>query len=78
MEPTVGQIQAFAFSFTPQGWLPCNGQLLPIPEFTVLYSLIGITYGGDGKNTFGLPKLPPLGPQGPYYFIAVFGQVPQQ
>jgi hypothetical protein len=76
MEPFIGQIQAFAFSFTPQGWLPCHGQLLPIPEYTVLFSLIGNTYGGDGKTTFALPKLAPLGPKGPYYFIAVGGQLP--
>jgi microcystin-dependent protein len=78
MNAYIGQVQTFAFSFTPQGWLPCNGQLLPIPEYTVLFSLIGVNYGGDGKTNFALPKLSPLGPKGPYYFISVGGHVPQK
>ncbi len=57
MEPFVGQIQAFGFDFAPRGWAKCEGQLLPINENTSLYSLLGTTYGGDGRNTFGLPDL---------------------
>ena len=78
MQPFLGQIQAFAFSFAPQGWLPCNGQLLPIQQNTALYQLLGTLYGGDGQNTFALPKLAPIAPQGPSYFIAMEGVFPQQ
>jgi len=76
MEPFVGQIELFAFSFAPEGFAPCNGALLPISENTVLYSLLGTTYGGDGKTTFGLPNLAPVTPQGPGYYIAVYGVAP--
>jgi microcystin-dependent protein len=74
--PFIGQIQAFPFSFAPQGWLPCNGQLLPIQQNTALYDLIGTTYGGDGQTTFALPKLAPIAPQGPSYCIAIEGVYP--
>ena len=76
MEPFVGLVQIFAFPFAPQGWAPCNGQLLQIAEFDVLFNLIGTTYGGDGTTTFALPKLAPLGPKGPGYYISLFGQAP--
>ena len=56
-EPYVGQIIAVGFNFAPEGWLLCNGQLLPISQYDVLYSLIGTTYGGDGVSTFALPDL---------------------
>jgi len=55
MDPFIGQIQYFGFSFTPRGWAPCNGQLLPVSSNTALFSLLGTTYGGDGRTTFGLP-----------------------
>lgn len=57
MEPYVGQIQAFGFNFAPRNWAFCNGQLLPITQNTALFSLLGTTYGGDGRTTFGLPDL---------------------
>ncbi|GGX36119.1 phage tail protein [Undibacterium squillarum] len=57
MDPYVGEITLFAFNRVPQGWLPCNGQLLPIAQYTALYSLLATTYGGDGKTTFALPDL---------------------
>jgi microcystin-dependent protein len=47
----------YAFNFAPTGWAFCNGQLLPISQNTALFSLLGTTYGGDGKATFGLPNL---------------------
>ncbi len=47
----------FAGNFAPAGWMLCQGQLLPISEFEVLFNLIGTTYGGDGQSTFGLPDL---------------------
>lgn len=57
MEPFLGQIQPFAFNFAPRGWAQCDGQILPISTSTALFSLIGTTYGGDGRTTFGLPDL---------------------
>ena len=57
MEPFIGQIQAFGFNFAPRGWALCDGQLLSIANFQALYSLLGTTYGGDGRTTFGLPDL---------------------
>ncbi len=57
MDPLIGQIQAFGFNFAPRGWMQCNGQLLSIAQYTALFSLIGTTYGGDGRTTFALPDL---------------------
>jgi microcystin-dependent protein len=57
MEPFLGQIQAFGFNFAPRGWAFCDGQLLPISSNTALFSLLGTTYGGDGRSTFALPDL---------------------
>lgn len=57
MEPFLGQIQAFGFNFPPRGWAFCDGQLLPIAQNTALFSLLGTTFGGDGRTTFGLPDL---------------------
>src|SRR5580704_4426905 len=60
--PYLGQVELFAFDFAPQGWAPCNGQLLPISQNVALFQLIGKTYGGNGVNTFALPNLPPRSP----------------
>ncbi len=57
MDPFIGQIQAFGFNFAPKGWAFCDGQLLPIAQNTALFSLLGTTYGGDGRTTFALPDL---------------------
>jgi microcystin-dependent protein len=57
MEPYIGQIQLFAFGWAPVGWQVCAGQLLPIASNTALFSLLGTTYGGDGRTTFALPDL---------------------
>jgi microcystin-dependent protein len=57
MEPYAGEIRLFAGNYTPEGWLFCRGQLISIQEFEVLYMLLGTTYGGDGKSTFGIPNL---------------------
>ena len=56
-QPFVAEIRIFAGNFAPKGWAQCNGQLLPISQNTALFSLLGTTYGGDGKSNFGLPKL---------------------
>ncbi|MBT8188695.1 MAG: phage tail protein [Croceitalea sp.] len=57
MNPFLGQIQPFGFNFAPRGWATCEGQLLPISQNTALFSLLGTTFGGDGRTTFGLPDL---------------------
>jgi microcystin-dependent protein len=57
MDPCIGQIQVFGFNFAPKGWAFCDGQLLPISQNTALFSLLGTTYGGDGRTTFALPDL---------------------
>jgi microcystin-dependent protein len=56
-DPFVGEIRMFGFSFAPQGWALCNGQLLPIAQNQALFSLLGTTYGGNGTTTFALPDL---------------------
>jgi microcystin-dependent protein len=78
--PFVAEIRIFPFNFAPKGWAFCQGQLLPISQNTALFSLLGTTYGGDGKSTFGLPNLEgasPLCPgQGPglsQYFLGQEG-----
>ena len=62
MEEFIGTIKAFAFNFAPRGWAQCNGQLLAIAQNQPLFSLIGTTYGGDGRTTFALPDLRGRGP----------------
>lgn len=56
-DPFVGEIRLFGFPRVPDGWLACNGQIISIANYDVLYSLIGTAYGGDGLQTFGLPDL---------------------
>jgi len=55
--PFVAEIRCFAFNFAPTGWAQCDGQLLPISQNTALFSLLGTTYGGNGRSNFGLPNL---------------------
>jgi microcystin-dependent protein len=56
-EPFLSEIRIMSFNFAPQGWAMCNGQLLPINQNQALFSLLGTTYGGDGRQTFALPDL---------------------
>jgi microcystin-dependent protein len=56
-QPFVGQVIRVGFNFAPSGWMQCQGQLLPIDQFSTLFNLIGTTYGGDGQSTFALPDL---------------------
>lgn len=56
-DPFVAEIRIFPFNFAPKGWMRCDGQLLPISQNTALFSLLGTTYGGDGRSTFALPNL---------------------
>ena len=67
--PFLGEIRAFPFNFAPKGWAFCDGQLMPISQNTALFSLLGTTYGGDGRTTFALPNLQGNAPLG-------FGQGP--
>jgi microcystin-dependent protein len=55
--PYLSEIRMMSFNFAPKGWALCNGQLLPINQNQALFSLLGTTYGGDGRTTFGLPNL---------------------
>lgn len=64
-EPFVAEIRIFAGNFAPRGWAFCNGQLLPIAQNTALFSLIGTTYGGDGRSTTALPNLQGRAPMHP-------------
>lgn len=57
MEGTIGEIRLFAGNFAPRTWAFCDGQLLAIASNTALFSILGTTYGGDGRTTFGLPDL---------------------
>jgi microcystin-dependent protein len=56
-DPFIGQIQMVGFNFAPRGWAFCDGQLLAISQNQALFALIGTTYGGDGRTSFGLPDL---------------------
>ena len=77
-DPFVAEIRIFPFNFAPKGWAWCNGQLLPISQNTALFSLLGTTYGGDGKSTFALPNLQGSAPihagQGPGLSLYDLGQ----
>lgn len=75
METFLGSILLVPYNFTPARWAPCNGQIMSIREHTALFSLLGTQFGGDGINTFALPKL-----EGPaeelHYIIAMEGIYP--
>lgn len=57
MDAYLGTVQSFAFSYAPQGWQICRGQIMSIQQSSALFTLLGMTYGGDGRTTFGLPNL---------------------
>lgn len=77
-DPFVAEIRVFGFTFPPRGWATCDGQVMPISQNTALFSLVGTTYGGDGRTTFGLPDLKgraPMHPnQGPGLSPRVLGE----
>lgn len=56
-DPFIGEIRMFAGTYAPRNWALCDGQLIPISDFQMLYSLLGTNYGGDGCSTFGLPDM---------------------
>ena len=70
----VGEIRIFAGDYAPTGWAMCNGQLMPISQNTALFSLLGTTYGGDGRSTFALPD---LRGRAPMQFGQGFGLTPR-
>jgi microcystin-dependent protein len=78
MDQFVGQVIAVGFNFPPAGWVLCNGQLLSVSQYQVLFALIGTTYGGNGTTNFAVPNLQgrsPLGQgTGPGLPAAVIGQ----
>lgn len=63
-DPFYGEIRAFAFNYAPLNWAFCQGQTLPIPQNTELFSVIGTQFGGNGTTTFGLPNLQGMAPMG--------------
>jgi microcystin-dependent protein len=65
MDPFVAEIRIFPFNFAPKGWAWCDGQILPLSQNTALFSLLGTTYGGDGKSNFALPDLGGRAPMHP-------------
>jgi microcystin-dependent protein len=64
-DPFVAEIRIFPFNFAPKGWAWCDGQLMPLSQNTALFSLLGTTYGGDGKSNFALPDLQGCAPMHP-------------
>jgi microcystin-dependent protein len=65
MDPFVAEIRIFPFNFAPKGWAFCDGQILPLSQNTALFSLLGTTYGGDGKSNFALPDMQGSAPMHP-------------
>src|SRR4051794_36394112 len=65
MDPFVAEIRIYPFNFAPKGWAFCSGQILPLSQNTALFSLLGTTYGGNGKTTFALPNLQGSAPMHP-------------
>jgi microcystin-dependent protein len=78
-DPFVAEIRIFPFNFAPKGWAWCDGQLMPLSQNTALFSLLGTTYGGDGKSTFALPDMQGNAPvhagQGPGLSLYDLGQM---
>ena len=64
-DPFVAEIRIFPFNFAPRGWAWCDGQLMPLSQNTALFSLLGTTYGGNGKSNFALPDLQGRAPMHP-------------
>ena len=64
-DPFVAEIRIFPFNFAPKGWAWCDGQLMPLSQNTALFSLLGTTYGGNGKSNFALPDLQGRSPMHP-------------
>jgi len=79
MNPTLGEIQLYSFSFDVEQWSKCAGQIIEISQNQALYSLLETKYGGDGRITFALPDLRGAEPiPGMCYYIAMDGVYPQR
>lgn len=65
MEPFLGEVKIFGFNYAPRGWGFCDGGLVQISQFTALFSILGTTYGGDGRVSFALPNLQGRAPMHP-------------
>lgn len=79
MDPILGSISLFPWNWQTEGWLKCNGALLPIAHYQALFSLLGTEFGGDGQKTFALPNLPAIKATNGGdldYYIAVQGVYP--
>jgi microcystin-dependent protein len=77
MEPFIGQIMLFPYGFEPRGWALCDGKMLGVRDYSSLFSLLGKKFGGDGRTTFGLPKM--SGPANNVaYYIALQGIYPSR
>ena len=83
LDPFVGEVSIFPYEFAPKDWLPCDGRMLPVSNDNLqLFSLIGNRFGGDGRQTFALPKMaPPAAEEGGAslgYFMCVKGIYPSR
>lgn len=76
MEGTIGEVKYFAGNFAPRNWAFCQGQMMPIAQWQALFSILGTTYGGDGRTTFALPKIEDL--NGCKAIIALEGVYPSR
>jgi microcystin-dependent protein len=81
MDAFIGEIKLVGFNFAPQGWAPCDSSIMSIGQNTALFSLLGATYGGDGRTTFALPDLRGAAPAdpnraAPLWIIALSGVFP--
>jgi microcystin-dependent protein len=80
MDPFLGEIRLFPYSYAPTGWAACDGTVLQINQYQALFALIGTSFGGDGRTTFAMPDLrgkAPLSSPGAYY-VAMQGAFPQR
>lgn len=75
-EPFLTQILRFTGDFAPEGWAFCDGAILDIRQYTALYSLLGTQFSGDGRNTFGLPKIADISNPSIRYIICLEGRFP--
>lgn len=86
MDPFIGEVVLFAGNFAPRGWAFCEGQVLQISDNTALFSILGTSYGGDGRTTYALPNLENIKPKGQnigskvelHYIIALRGVFPSR
>src|SRR5262245_17908790 len=76
LSPFIGEVVLYPYNFAPTNWVSCAGQLIQVSQDTVLASLLGTEFGGDGKQTFGLPNYQSVSPPNMLYCIALIGILP--